>query len=346
MGAYTVYNDQRVDDTVNHDLKLIVERVISALPVRSIILGGGFGRSEGSVLINEHGIHPVNDYDLFLIVPDDVETDMRPLGKKLSRELGIRLIDLIPLRHSDLNTLPASQIFYDLKYGGQVLWGENTLELIPQYKEGFVLPESGKTLLLNRLICALEAFSENFEKRAMTKPEIFFLVNQTGKVISACVEALLIKKSIYHHSYITRQKIFDRQFPDKVKLQQLNKRAMEFRLRPSETITFDPISYWKETMREYLDVIADYLVPFSVSPQKDLWRLLKNSSNISSVTNNPVERIEIMLLLCHESSFYTKRIILSQAWKELGIVTQTPVQNKDWEILRQRTTRLWHELYH
>jgi hypothetical protein len=346
LGLYTVYNDQRVDDAIALDLKLIVETITSALPVRSIILGGGFGRSEGSVMVDGNNIRPVNDYDLFLIISDDIETDLRTLSKELAKKVGIRLLDLIPIGHSALSNLPATQIYYDLKYGGRLLWGENALELIPQYKNGYVEPESGKTLLLNRLICAIEAFSENFEERAITADEAFFLVNQTGKVVSACVEALLIKKNKYHHSYRERQKIFASEFPDRIELQRLNERATEFKVRPSENVTFNPIAYWKDTIKEYLDVLSGYLVPLSVSSKKELWRLLKECNNGAPITNNPVERIEIMLLLYREASFLAKRTILSQAYEELRAITKSSFPHTGWETLRERTTRLWHELYH
>lgn len=346
MGAYTVLEDKRVDEAVERDLRLIAERIREVTPALSIILGGGFGRGEGSVLLEAGRVQPVNDYDIFVVIPDGFEMDMRPLSKEIAREIGIRLIDLIPIKLAELNNLPPSQINYDLKYGGRVLWGENMLELIPMYKYGHVLPESGKTLLLNRLICAIEAFSENFEMHAMTTSERFFLINQTGKVISACVEALLMKKDKYHHSYRKRQEIFTSEFPDKIGLQQLNEYATEFKIRPSEVVTFDPIMYWKEAMGEYLNVISDYLVPASASSKKDLWRLLKKKNNGTPLTNNPVERIEIMLLLYCEMSFFTKRIILSRACEELVNITKTPLPNKGWENLRERTTRLWHELYH
>lgn len=346
MGLYTVYDDQRVDEAVADDLKLIVESVTATLPVRSIILGGGFGRSEGSILIDGNNIHPVNDYDLFLIVPDDFETDLRPLSKELAKKVGIRLLDLIPIKRSSLFSLPATQIYYDLKYGGRLLWGDNALELIPQYKAGHVEPGSGRTLLLNRLICAIEAYSESFEKRAMTAEEAFFLVNQTGKVVLACAESLLMKKNKYHHSYQERRKIFAREFSDKIELQQLNDRATEFKVRPSEKLIYGPVAYWKSAMKEYLNVISNCLVPSSASPKMELWEQLKNNRDTATICNNPVERIEIMLLLYREVSFFSKRNILKQAYEEMKAIAKNPLQCKGWEALRERTASLWHELYH
>lgn len=343
MGIYTVLEDNRVDDVVEKDLKRIVERVTAVKTVRSIILGGGFGRGEGSVLVNDAGIKPVNDYDVFIIVSDEDKTDFRQMSKELAKEISIRLLDLIPLKHSDLPTLPATQFNYDLRYGGRHLWGEKALDLIPCYKEGHVVIEAGRTLLLNRLICAIEAYSERFDKNGMLPEEEFFLVNQTGKVVSACVEALLIKKQMYHHSYRRRMEIFEAEFPEKNVLKQLNKKATEFKLRPSLNHDFDAVVYWKEAVHEYITVFSEYFVPDQALPVKGLWRSLKKDAGL---TNTQVERVELMLLLYREAAFFGKMAILSEARRELGVITKTSFNGQRWEALRARTARLWHELYH
>jgi len=348
MRHYTVYDDRGIDDTVSRDLTIIVRDITTALPVRSILLGGGFGRGEGSVLIDQQGVRPINDYDLILVVPDDFAIDLRPLGKELAKKTHIRLVDLIPIKYSSLSSLPSTQFNYDLKYGGRLLWGEDTLNLIPCYKDGHVDLESGKTLLLNRLICAIESFSENYEKRNMTADEILFLVNQTGKIISACVESMLIKKRKYHYSIRERQKIFTVEFPEKKELQRLNKYATEFKIRPSNNVNFNPITYWKDAIKVYISVVAEYLLSPSVSTKKikELWRILKTPQSDATITNNSVERIEIMLLLYREASFFTKYTILSRGYIEYGSITKMPLHNAGWEPLRERTVRLWHELYH
>jgi hypothetical protein len=345
MGVYTVLDDKRVDETITKDLQIIVDRITTAASVRAIILGGGFGRGEGSVVVNKKGIRPVNDYDIFVIVSDDYHTNFRPLSKEIAKKTSIRLIDLIQIKYSDLPTLVLTQLNYDLKYGGLHLWGENILDIIPQYKESLVNKEAGRSLLLNRLICAIEAFSERFRQKGMNRDERFFLVNQTGKVVSACVEALLIKKNKYHYSYRKRQEIFEAEFPERTRLCQLNSKATEFKLQPTESPDFDAIVFWDETIKEYIKVIAEYLVSNSSSSSlvKELWRLLKKQDNL---TNNSVERVELMLLLYRVTSFFNKRAILAKAHKELENILKTSLPEVGWESLRDRTARLWHELYH
>lgn len=343
MGIYTILDDEKIDSVIERDLKLIIGRILNTVTVHSIILGGGFGRGEGSVLIDQGKIQAVNDYDLFVIISDDDQTDFRSTERKIAGELGIRLLDLIPIKYSTLPNLPSTQFYYDLKYGGRHLWGENLIDLIPQYKEGYVDPESGRTLILNRLICAIEAYSEKFEHQRMTTEEKFFLVNQTGKIVSACVEALLIKRSKYHHSYKKRRDIFKTEFPQEKDLQKLNERATEFKLQPSMLIEFDAIEYWKKAIHEYLKVLSEYFCPGSIQPGIKIWRGLKREN---LATNQPIERVELLLLLYLEASFFRRRRILRMARKELKNILKVSFRLAEWESLRERTANLWHELYH
>lgn len=343
MGIYTILDDEKIDSVIEKDLQLIISRILNTVTVHSIILGGGFGRGEGSVLIDQGKIQIVNDYDLFLIISDDEKADFRSIGRNIAGELNIRLLDLIPIKYSSLTTLPPTQFNYDLKYGGRDIWGENFIDLIPQYKEGYVDAESAKTLLLNRLICAIEAYSENFKTQGMTPNEKFFLVNQTGKVVSACVEALLIKRGKYHHSYQKRRDIFKAEFSESRGLQELNERATEFKLRPSMLIEFDPIEYWKDAVHEYVKVLSEYLDVRSTKPGEELWKVLKKKT---SITNQPIERIELLLLLYKETSLFHRINILRMAKKELKNILKVSFRSAEWESLRERTACLWHELYH
>jgi hypothetical protein len=346
MGTYTVREDRNIDEVVAQDLRFIVDRIREALPVRAIILGGGFGRGEGSVLITVNGIRPVNDYDIFIAVSENNGFDLRQLSQEIAKQVGIRSIDLIPIKYADLRRLPATQFHYDLKYGGTVLWGENVLSQIPQYPPGCIDRRSGETLLLNRLVCALEGFSEKFVDHGMNHEEKFFLVNQTGKVITSCVEALLIDQGKYHHSYSERRRIFEAEFREWVTLRRLNDQATEFKLLPSESPALDAIAYWEEMIAEYIKVLALYFAPGSFLASLGLWRRLLLGRRRAPMTNQPIERVELMLLLSRRVPFLPRRIILSRARRELELISKRRFRHVDWESLRADAVQLWHELYH
>lgn len=342
MGRFTVYDDNKIDEAINNDLKIIIECITSKIKVKAIILGGGFGRGEGGVLIDGKKISPVNDYDLFLIVSDDFEDDLRHLSAKLARKIGIRLIDLITIKESLLSELPNSQIFYDLKYGGQVLWGNNVLKEINEFKHGNIEISSAKTLLLNRLICAIEAYSEKYKNRILTNEEKFFIVNQTSKVILACVEALLIINKKYHHMYAERKKIFSNEFSNLFALNELNEIATQFKLKPVRAFNFNPLEYWNKSIKEFTDLLCEQLA----GSKNKLWSMIKNSKVSDSITNHPIERVELMILLYKQSWPIKKRMILKRANLEINAITRENTAFSNWESLREKTAQLWHILYH
>ena len=346
MGRYTVHNDSEVDKTIENHLLYVVNNLKLLPLVRAIILGGGFGRGEGSVLIDGARVHPVNDYDIFIIVSDGFQENVRSLSKNIAEQIGVRFIDIIPIKYSDLPNLPPNQYNYDLKYGGHHLWGEDALKLIPRYKEGFVDTSAGKTLLLNRLICGVEAYSEKYECKGMTAEENIFLVNQTGKIVLACVEALLIRINKYHYSCRRRQQIFEREFADKIKLQQLGKFALEFKLRPTKAIQLNSIQYWKDSMREYLMVFCDYFLDNSFSYADQLWKNLKINRTSRKITDNMIERIELLLLLSMFSPDSQKKQILAAVQKGLKHLDNVSYRKAAWEELRARVATIWHETLH
>jgi hypothetical protein len=345
MGIYTVRDDKKIDEVISKDLEFIVHRVRKEIPVHAIVLGGGFGRGEGSVLYNGGEIRPVNDYDIFLAVSDNDHADLKRLSHEMAKQVGIRSIDLITINYCDLGRLPATQFHYDLKYGGTLLWGENILDQIPQFRKGCIDRRSGETLLLNRLVCALEAFSERFVYNGMDKEEKFFLVNQTGKVISACVEALLIERGKYHHSYSERRNIFDAEFPNWGILRRLNSQATDFKLMPSESPNIDAIAYWDETVSEYIKVLFIYFAPRSFHSSLGLLGRLA-FDRLSPISKNPIETVELMLLLSRQTNSVARCFILSQVRRRLERISKRSFPSHDWEPLRAGAVQLWHQLCH
>lgn len=348
MGIYTVLDANEIDNAIEADLDVIVKKLSDIPSVREIILGGGFGRGEGSVILKGGIAKPVNDYDIFLIVDDEKCADFKKLEKELAQTIGIRLIDLIPVQYSSLSTLPANQFYYDLKYGGRPIWGEKHLNIIPAFKEGHLDGGAGKTLLLNRLICIIEAYSENFKTRNMSDDEKFFLVNQTGKAVSACVEALLMKKNIYHHSLRRRKEIFESAFAGKKELISLNSTAAYFKLQPSMNPDIDAVSYWERTVAQFTDVIADFIAPSLLKSSNSFGRVLKklkNDGKKTAPTNIPVERVELLLLLYRVAPVSARDEILSFALAEFEDISKDKTKISGWENLREATARLWHQIH-
>lgn len=241
---FTIAKDVKIDKKILLDLERITKLVLSNISdVNSLILVGGFGRGEGSVLVENGFPDPLNDYDIVLIGEKECDgIKLKNLSKDIAQKVGIRSIDLIPIKKDTLPMLPCTIFNYDFKYGSYIFYGDkNVLEIIPKYDSIRIPLEEGRILLFNRMICMLESYSEEFKKREITCDENFFLVNQVGKAILACADSLLVLKGKYHHSYIERNKRFSEIFMGDGKMVSLVKHATDFKLRPYYEINFDPI---------------------------------------------------------------------------------------------------------
>jgi len=364
---YTASDSLETRQKIEEDLQIMLNRLRNEYSnLQAVILIGGFGRGEGSVLTGNGVIEPVNDYDLALVFNGGVDTAaLEALSRELAKELKIRLVDLIPIQENDMATLPPTQFNYDMKYGGRLLWGDAVLNRIPDYRPADITIDSGKQILLNRLICALECYSEDFEKRAMTQGERFFLVNQTAKVIFGCVEALLIQIGKYHHSYKERAAIFEREFPRLEEMVKLNHIATDFKLRPTRDMSFEAIGFWDAAIRNYLPVLSVYLSEFLDNQRagdvshlhrlrerksafwgRYMLRVLEDSSNTGRLTNHPIERVEMAILFSKKSGFLTRRRLLGLARNELEAVTKKDCRGFRWERMRKEVVATWHGLFH
>jgi predicted nucleotidyltransferase len=234
MGIYTVY-PSFVDQKIQKDL----EKIISFLTLKirdlcSLILTGGFGRGEGSVIIKNGKIKPLNDYDLVLIVEKKTKPQLlKKYGKILAKKLGMRFVDLIQIEKNRVSTLPLTQFYFDLKFGGRVIYGEsNILKEIPQWQPFQIPLDSAKELLLNRLVTILECFSDDFLKRGLTRKEKEFLRTQLVKSVIACCDVLLILNTNY--SCFLKEKLRNLKKIPGITLGFLDwvNKAVEYKLKP------------------------------------------------------------------------------------------------------------------
>ncbi|SVB90683.1 uncharacterized protein METZ01_LOCUS243537, partial [marine metagenome] len=65
---FTIHDNQDIYHRISSDLDLITQIILNEFTnIESIVLAGGFGRGEGSVLIVDNDIQPINDYDIYII---------------------------------------------------------------------------------------------------------------------------------------------------------------------------------------------------------------------------------------------------------------------------------------
>jgi hypothetical protein len=258
---FTAHHDDSIDDHIRGHLELIKAHLIANIPsLVSLMLVGGFGRGEGSVIIEKGHINVLNDYDFILVTKDTCPPPefLRQQANQLAKQSGVRFIDLIPIQLSELGSLPATQFNYDFKHGAKVIWGQNVIPLLPNYKPHHISIESAKTLLLNRMICLLESYSRSYEVVDPLKENRFFIYQQSQKVILSVAEALLISVGHYDTSYAKRAESFRTQFPDLSALHSLISIATSYKLCPSHSMweQANVVHLWKEAVSVLLKTLA------------------------------------------------------------------------------------------
>jgi anaerobic magnesium-protoporphyrin IX monomethyl ester cyclase len=348
---FSLWEDPQVNEKILTDLSTIVSMIRTAIPnTEDIILTGGFGRGEGSVLYENSMIRPVNDYDFVIIskIPLDYQL-LKSLSEKIATTIGIRFIDLINISIQDIKSLPYTMFNYDLKYGGTVIFGDtHILDSIPEMDPARMPLTEGKDLLFNRLICMIECFNYDFLRRNPTTEEKFFLVNQCNKVILACCDTQLILAGKYHHSYREKNIRFQTICSSEQNLRNFVDMATHFKLAPTTRIDFDVINYWFGVKKIYLAILLGYLnktfvVSDKFSEFKEFSRFYSDFSFNSTKSN--LELAEIFTLLSINNDGIDVDY-LNMAKERVMSITGQDLVDCDWEKLRKECTRLWFRLNH
>ncbi len=204
MSKYTVLDFEGVDEKIESDLGVIVQRLCGAFGKNlvSVLLCGGFGRGEGSVINKDGVLRPHNDYDLLLITTSRVSRAvLDELSKELAEKVGIRFVDLGAITRSAFGKMDPSVFVCDLK-SSQVVWGEDVLGEAPCVDATLIDLEEARIQLRNRLICFFELTPEAFFKEEkLEEYDRRRFVLQISKAVIASAIGELIEKGEYATSY-------------------------------------------------------------------------------------------------------------------------------------------------
>ena len=217
MGLYTVLDDPAADVAVQDRLDQITEAIRRTLDDRleAIVLTGGFGRGEGGVILENGRYRPVNDFDIGVMVSTSgylrrrkqLQARLQQLADGLAPQVGVKQID-IGITHSlAFQLAPNLVVWYEIRNGHQVLWGDIDLERIMPPLPAERLPLlDGAIYFLSRgsglLISALYFLPDG--KVAKRHRENFQL--EVAKACMAMGDALLLLRRQYHYSYVERQR--------------------------------------------------------------------------------------------------------------------------------------------
>jgi len=282
-------------------LELTVSYFLKELPgIRSILLAGGFGRGEGSVVINkDNQVIPQNDFELFLITEQPVEEELiNKLANDVSQKFNIGQVgaDFYNFEREiyantfylDVKVIPRKKLpsllpmfrYYELKHASYILWGEDLRDEIPDFKiKDFPLTE-GLRLLLNRMALLCHYFSFDFLKK-MSYSEKHGLMYLGYKASIDLAGALTQLDHSYKPSYLKRanqiKKNYKKNFPELFKkipkLPKIIFQATQFKLNPDFSQNVDPYKFWLERKKYIKEVTLYFSQKFFNKKFKNIFQL-------------------------------------------------------------------------
>jgi len=236
MGKYTTSLNPVVDRQLQSYLDIVIKLVNQKISkVISIILSGGFGRGEGSFLIEKGKVCPLNDFDIYLVTEDKKSEDiLNEIALEARRLIGTRGISMhiferdklinsddsysqlfyVDLKAFPINYfryLPPMMRYYDLKEASIVIAGQKNIfnEMMDYQLKDLPLAESLR-LLLNRMSHLIQFPPINSHKKRSHQLLVFHVV----KAYLACATALLQFSGKYRSSYKENMEILEKTFAD------------------------------------------------------------------------------------------------------------------------------------
>jgi hypothetical protein len=202
----------------------------------ALVLGGGYGRGEGGVLVVDGAEHPYNDLDFTLIVRQKaVPPGLDALRHKHAGIIGIEVDFSRPLTLDDIRHWSPTLMWTDLLNGHRVLYGPPDILTAnaPDLRPDRLLPVEGLRLMLNRGAGLLWAM--RVVRRCELPPDDDFVRRNFYKAALALGDTLLIAHGRFATPYTGRDERLAA-IPNPLSFDPLPiyKDALVFKFRPGE----------------------------------------------------------------------------------------------------------------
>jgi hypothetical protein len=240
--SYAAHASDRFNESLDRQLAEITADVRNACGrhLVALILGGGYGRGEGGVVLRNGEEHPYNDLD-FTIVVDATSNypvaKMADVSRKHEAIVGIEVDFSRPLTVNAIQRWPHWLMWYDLLLGHIVLFGPESVlaENAPSDIRQPLPSTESIRLLLNRGAGIL--WAKMIIRGLRSAPDPDFIRRNYFKGLLALGDSLLIIENVYETKYAGRDGILaacnslekEPFFPE---LLSLYREALEFKFRP------------------------------------------------------------------------------------------------------------------
>ncbi|MBI2110049.1 hypothetical protein HYT58_02675 [Candidatus Woesearchaeota archaeon] len=273
------------DREIQKYIDVAVEEINKAVPnVKAIVIYGGYGRGEGSVMKINGKVMPANDFDTYVITEKKVKPEiLDDIAVKCAKRWGSKgipfnffdktwsfknnfYLDLKCLTLEELKRLFPMIRYYELRNASNVVYGDpEVLKLIPDYKIEDIPLSEGARMILNRMTHAVEYLSTAGKHDDLTLS--FFLAKAYWD--SAC--ALLLLNGNYSPSYRRRMEDFHKcfkkdfgelynkipDFHEKVK-KYTSWKIDKFEGMPEKNV----VNFWYQTRKDIIEVAKYFFSRF------------------------------------------------------------------------------------
>ena len=266
---FTLDGSPELECRISDHMAMIRRAVKARIPsgeLSGLILGGGYGRGEGGVLIADGNEQVYNDYDLFVITRNDgflrkrrLVTALQQVKTEVEVKIGIHVDFSTPIFEKALPNLPYELMLMELAAGHQVIIGrKDLLASIPEYDKARPPLEEGSRLLMNRGMGLLLARGLLEHNDTLKLQEREFVVRNIRKAQLAMGDAVLFLRHRYDPSYLRRLQLFNgmtkQDIPQPDRLKTTYTEAINFKLHPSH----DEYRGGSELRTWYDQVLLDY----------------------------------------------------------------------------------------
>jgi hypothetical protein len=223
-------------------------QTITGARLEALVLGGGYGRGQGGVLVSPSGDRPYNDLEFYVFLKGNPILNERrfrgvfsELGERLSQEAGLhvefKLDSLEKLRAS-----PITMFSYDLLAGHYRLCGDENIfagcehHLVPEN-----IPISEATRLLFNRCSGLLISKELLQQEPISPDQSDFIMRNVAKAQLALGDAFLTAFQQYHWDINERRRRLEKlDYQDAGTLltivREHHARGAEFKLHPKRIV--------------------------------------------------------------------------------------------------------------
>lgn len=264
MNRFVFGYQKELDDIVEQDMCLIIRTIKKEIgSIDAIILEGSFGRGEGAMIYKDDCWIPINDYDMCIVVDKCVKQhEINSIKRKVLLQSDISRIDIAVMSKDKLRSLKPRMLFFDRKYGSQVIYGDTQiLDTIPDMKSSDIPWFEAEKEYYTRIVSFILSMKKEFivGKKRMNQADEFLLRQQVSKSLIACANAQLILNGKYRASLVERQDTFEKMSPFEQEIMDLIRDAFHFKLKPTFDQREDIIEYYFHCRDIYLHLFLDFL---------------------------------------------------------------------------------------